>query len=154
MALTSQQRAVRCQAAITVYPDDDTYTNLVDFLADAIHWCKVNGHSFTDALETAVMHFDAEIRGDDILDDLNHESTQERNHTMPESEIDQNEMSPAELRSAADEALEAFWQVIVKRYPQAKTGDLSPLTTVRLDTAAEAAIAEWVWANVPTTNND
>lgn len=153
MTLTNQQRAARCQQAIASYSDDDLYTNLVDFLADAIHWCHQGGYSIADALDTALMHFDAEIRNDDILDDLNHESTQERNHTMPESETDQSEMSQAELRSAADEALEAFWQVIVKRYPQAESGDLSPLTTVRLETAAEAAIEEWVWANVPTTTN-
>lgn len=63
-------------------------------------------------------------------------------------------MKNPDLRSVTDEALEAFWQVIVKRYPQATTGDLSPLTTIRLDQAAEVAIAEWVWANVPTTTNE
>ena len=80
MTLTNQERAVRCQQAITAYSDDDTYTNLVDFLADAIHWCHVNGHSFRDTLDTALMHFEAEMTGDDILDDFNHEVTNERNH--------------------------------------------------------------------------
>lgn len=63
-------------------------------------------------------------------------------------------MENPDLRSVTDEALEAFWQVVVKRYPQAETGDLSPLTTIRLDKAAEVAIEEWVWANVPTTTNE
>ena len=57
-------------------------------------------------------------------------------------------------RAAPDEALDAFWQVIVQRYPQTRTGDLSPLTTVRLQIAAEVAIEEWVFANVPATTNE
>lgn len=58
-------------------------------------------------------------------------------------------MKPEQLRTLADEALDAFWQVIVRHYPQAKTGDLSPLLTIQLQVAAENAIDEWVWANVP-----
>jgi hypothetical protein len=78
MTLSNQERADRCQQAIDSYSDDDTYTNLVDFLADAMHFCHVNGHCFHDALDTAQMHFDAELADDDILDDLNHEATTER----------------------------------------------------------------------------
>ena len=78
MTLSNQERAVRCQQAIAAYSDDDTYTNLVDFLADAMHFCQLNGHSFPDALDTARMHFDAEMTGDDILDDLNHQQSTER----------------------------------------------------------------------------
>jgi hypothetical protein len=79
MTLTNQERADRCQEAINAYSDDDTYTNLVDLLADAMHWCQFNGHSFSDILEIALMHFQAETAGDDILDDLNPELTNERN---------------------------------------------------------------------------
>ena len=91
MTLTIQERTVRCQQAITAYSDDDNYTNLVDFLADAMHWCHVNGHSLADAFETAVMHYEAELTGDDILDDLNHEVTKERKQTMTESKPDPRE---------------------------------------------------------------
>jgi hypothetical protein len=77
MTLSNQERAARCQHAIADYSDDDNYTNLVDFLADAMHFCHVNGQCFPDALDTARMHFEAEIHGDDILDDLN-QSTDER----------------------------------------------------------------------------
>jgi hypothetical protein len=85
-----QERATRCQQALTAYSRADTETNLVDFLADAMHWCHLNGHSFDDALDTAVMdsfhdaldtaamHFDAETTGDDILDDLNRQPSTER----------------------------------------------------------------------------
>jgi hypothetical protein len=52
-------------------------------------------------------------------------------------------------KQVTEEAMEAFWDVIVKRYPQAKTGDLSPLTTVVFCTAAEDAVEEWIFANVP-----
>ncbi|MBI3408196.1 MAG: hypothetical protein HY040_07555 [Planctomycetes bacterium] len=47
----------------------------------------------------------------------------------------------------ADEALEAFWEVIVKHFPQATSGDLSPGQTMRLQLAAESAILEWVVSN-------
>ena len=81
MMLSNQERAIRCQQAISAYSGDDTYTNLVDFLADAMHLCHVQGHSFRDALDTAVMHFEAETTGDDILDDLNHNQPTERNQS-------------------------------------------------------------------------
>jgi hypothetical protein len=57
-------------------------------------------------------------------------------------------------RTVAEEALDAFWHVVVQRFPQAQTGDLSPLTAIRLKQAAESAIEEWVWANVPTTTTE
>ena len=78
MTLNNQERAVRCEQAIPSYSDDDTYTNLLDFLADAMHWCHRQGHGFADALDTARMHFDAELTGADIPDDLNQEGTTER----------------------------------------------------------------------------
>jgi len=78
MKLSNQERATRCEQAIDAYSDDDTYTNLVDFLADAMHFCHIHGHSFEHTLDTARMHFDAELSGDDILDDLNHQPTTER----------------------------------------------------------------------------
>jgi hypothetical protein len=80
MTLTNQERAVRCQKAIAAYAGADAYTNLVDFLADAMHFCEQNGHSFDDALDTARMHFDAEMNGDDIEADFDHyETSNERN---------------------------------------------------------------------------
>jgi hypothetical protein len=41
-------------------------------------------------------------------------------------------------------ALDAFWDIIAKQFPHAKSGDLSPLATVQLDTAAENAVSEWI----------
>jgi hypothetical protein len=60
------------------------------------------------------------------------------------------QISKAELRNLVQEAEQAFWQVVVARYPQAKTGDLSIDMTFRLSMAAENAIEEWIYLNVPT----
>jgi hypothetical protein len=151
MTLTNQERAVRCQQAITAYSDDDTYTNLVDFLADAMHFCHVNGHSVADAFDTALAHYEAEITGDDIRDDSNRIGTSDGNQPVSESRAVLNDARKRSIASLADDALEAFWQIVVERYPQAETGDLSPMATIRLHTAAENAIAEWIDNNVLST---
>jgi hypothetical protein len=72
---------------------------------------------------------------------------------MTESNSDQDDTRKRLLQSTADEALDAFWQVIVQRYPEAKTGALSPWTTIKLQIAAENAIEEWIHYNVPTAAN-
>lgn len=54
----------------------------------------------------------------------------------------------------AQEALDAFWNVIARKFPEAKTGDLSPLKTFQLDRAAEAAVSEWIRRNVPNANSE
>ena len=77
MTLSNQQRAARCEQAIAAYSGDDAYTDLIDFLADAMHFCHIHGHSFEHALDTARMHFDAELTGDDILADLNRQQPTE-----------------------------------------------------------------------------
>jgi hypothetical protein len=78
MTFSNQERATRCQQAITSYSDDDAYTNLVDFLADAMHYCHLHGPSFRDALDTAKMHFAAEINCNDLQDDFNQNQPTER----------------------------------------------------------------------------
>lgn len=55
------------------------------------------------------------------------------------------ELSPASL---ADEALDAFWQVIAGFFPHATAGDLSPDRMQALHQAAEAAVKEWIANNV------
>lgn len=150
MTLSTQERAARCEHVISGYSDDDIYTNLVDFLADAIHLCKLKGHSFMDALESAVIHFDAENKSDGI-------------NRKPAKTIDQPLTSPHSgqphgdkklMHSVADQALDGFWQVVVQQFPEATTGDLSPLTTHRLTVAAEVAVTEWVWANVSQPSDE
>jgi hypothetical protein len=58
-------------------------------------------------------------------------------------------ISKDDLRESTDQALDAFWQVIVKRYPTATTGDLSPWTTMQFQIAAENAVQERIDYNVP-----
>jgi hypothetical protein len=70
---------------------------------------------------------------------------------MTQSKIDKNDTCKLFLRAVADEALKAFWQVVVQLYPHAETGELPPLTTVRLRDAAEVAIEEWIRGDVFTT---
>jgi hypothetical protein len=151
MTLSNQERADRFQQVLSAYSNDDSYTNLVDFLADAMHLCRVNGHSLADAFETALMHFEAEVTGDDIIDDLNSKPANERNQPMTAPKTNQRDHRKRLLRSVTDEALDAFWNVIPRRFPQAESGDLSPWATITLSTAAENAIAEWIDNNVPAT---
>lgn len=51
------------------------------------------------------------------------------------------------LDCPVEEALDAFWEVIVEKFPQATTGDLSPLAYHQLQMAAENAVKEWVNCN-------
>jgi len=46
------------------------------------------------------------------------------------------------------EACEAFWEVIVRHFPDAKSGDLSPERTIRQRMANVDAIEEWIRNNV------
>ena len=55
MTLSNQQRVDRCQNAITAYSDDDTYTNLVDLLADASIGATQRA-VLPGCLDTALMH--------------------------------------------------------------------------------------------------
>jgi hypothetical protein len=60
-----------------------------------------------------------------------------------------NDIAASLAIAVTEDALEAFWKVVARRYPQAKTGDLSPGAHFALQRAAQAAVAEWVEANVP-----
>jgi hypothetical protein len=62
MTEVNQARADRCEQAITVYStDDDSFANLVDFLADAMHWCDRTGENFHFALAQACRHYINEL---------------------------------------------------------------------------------------------
>ena len=51
------------------------------------------------------------------------------------------------IEELTNKALDAFWDIIATQFPEAKTGDLSPLATMQLDSAAEKAVSEWVESN-------
>jgi hypothetical protein len=58
-------------------------------------------------------------------------------------------MNRIDSRPIATDALDAFWEVVASRFPDAKTGDLSPLRDQALTVAATDAIEEWIANNVP-----
>jgi hypothetical protein len=65
MTLRNEERAARYETSIESYMDADPYSNLVDFLTDAMHWCHLNERcSFDAALEAALMHFRVEASSD------------------------------------------------------------------------------------------
>jgi hypothetical protein len=70
---------------------------------------------------------------------------------MPKN-LSPNDITSSEtyLRESIEEAQEAFWNVIVKRYPEATTGNLSPGATIDFHVAADNAVGEWVRNNCPS----
>ena len=56
-----QARQPKAAAVIAGYGNGDQRENLVDLLADAIHWCQVVGAPFDELCATARLHFAAEI---------------------------------------------------------------------------------------------
>jgi hypothetical protein len=61
---TNDDRAKRFAALLPRYPEDE-YTNLIDLIADAMHWCDQNGEDFDEVRRIAAMHFEAEVAGDE-----------------------------------------------------------------------------------------
>jgi hypothetical protein len=61
MCGTNERRANRMAEVLAIYGDNDPCTNLVDLLADAMHWCNSLSHDFPEALALASMHFQAEL---------------------------------------------------------------------------------------------
>ncbi len=61
MNRSSRQRADRCERTVTAYSEDDAFTNLVDFLADAMHWCDVTGQDFHIAFAQSCRHYIHEL---------------------------------------------------------------------------------------------
>jgi hypothetical protein len=63
--LTNPELAQRAAQSINRYGDDMAEANLIDLLADAMHWCKQYGHDFEYCLRLAREHFDTESSGND-----------------------------------------------------------------------------------------
>ena len=54
-------RAKRCAEAVARYGDDMPEANLIDLLADAMHWCDHTGSDFHIALAQACRHYIHEL---------------------------------------------------------------------------------------------
>jgi hypothetical protein len=61
MTMSNATRADRCQAALEAYGDDMIESNLIDFLADAMHWADQYGGDFHIALAQACRHYIHEL---------------------------------------------------------------------------------------------
>ena len=57
---TIRKRSLRCEQALKSSYYDDPVTNLIDFLADAMHWCKCNGTDFQEVFDIAERHYESE----------------------------------------------------------------------------------------------
>ena len=57
--ITNEERAKRLDDILPFYPEEQ-HTNLIDLLADAMHWCRLNDVNFHEVLRIAEMHFAAE----------------------------------------------------------------------------------------------
>lgn len=62
------ERAQRCREALIGYANDGLFTNLIDLLADAMHFCDDSGEDFHFALCVAGKHYLAELN-DEPADD-------------------------------------------------------------------------------------
>ncbi len=65
---TNRERALQSEKAIARYGDDLLESNLIDLLADAMHWCDGNGQSFHYLLAQACRHYIHELN-DQQLDE-------------------------------------------------------------------------------------
>ena len=58
------------------------------------------------------------------------------------------------IQLASAKAQEAFWDVIAKEFPEAKSGDFSPADSVAFDSACVQAATAWVEGNVAALSAD
>lgn len=63
--MTNPKRAQRAATSISRYGDDVDEANLIDLLADAMHWCRQYGHDFERGLRLAREHFHSETNSNE-----------------------------------------------------------------------------------------
>lgn len=51
------------------------------------------------------------------------------------------------LQEVAIDATEAFWRVVAEKYPEIKSGDVSPAAVFEFDDFVERAIKKWLVEN-------
>lgn len=54
---------------------------------------------------------------------------------------------------AIEKATDAFWESIIKSFPQIKTGDLSFNAVISLDEEMRMAVEEWIHTNLNKKRN-
>jgi hypothetical protein len=79
-AKENRGRAARCLKAIRRYnTDSNPRTCLIDFLADAMHWCRLKEHDFHGLIDRASEHFSAEVFDEAIPDEIINPQRKETN---------------------------------------------------------------------------
>jgi hypothetical protein len=58
------------------------------------------------------------------------------------------------IERALSDASYAFWETLAEQFPECQTGDLTPMTTIRFQEAARAAVYELIVLNFPKENED
>ena len=69
MSACVTSRASQFESVLMSYAPNDAFTNLIDLLADAMHWCDATGQDFHIAFAQACRHY---------VHELNNEQTDER----------------------------------------------------------------------------
>jgi hypothetical protein len=57
------------------------------------------------------------------------------------------------IEHALDSGMDTFWVHIRNQFPEAQSGDLSPVTAYDLEVWMRKAVEEWVETNVPRTKH-
>jgi hypothetical protein len=80
-AKENRGRAARCLKALRRYNTDTCpYTCLADFLADAMHWCRLKGHDFHKLTDRASEHFSAEVFDEMVTDESSNPQRKETSY--------------------------------------------------------------------------
>ena len=58
------------------------------------------------------------------------------------------------IKEASEKAQEAFWNEIVKAFPEAKYGDIAPELIIAFDEMCEKVITHWVNTNTNLISED
>jgi hypothetical protein len=61
LRIAKRKCLTRCLRALAAYTSSDEAINLVDFLADAMHWCDSAGENFHWAMAQACRHYVHEL---------------------------------------------------------------------------------------------
>jgi hypothetical protein len=128
--------------------------NVHRHLGAAVRELQTASQALYDALQRYLMDFaDSELPADLVagMDELE-AAWRTADGKNPKSDGIHDETFDCE--SLVDGALEAIGEILMKYFPKAKHGDLSPERTIRLVLAMEAAIREWISNNVDSQTDD
>jgi uncharacterized protein YcgI (DUF1989 family) len=67
MSESAHSRVSRLELVLLNYGDgEETFTTLVDFIADAMHWCDSTGQDFHIAFAQACRHYVNELNNEQL----------------------------------------------------------------------------------------